>query len=86
MTEEKGKYILQNLEGYEAPHVDINERQPTIVRPGKTIIHVAPTLDLKYLQIMFPQRLTPIDGIWLNRQEAIALANAIIHESQKVKG
>ena len=83
---DEDKYIIQNYGTEIVPHGQIAGQQPTRVKPGKTIINIEPTLDGKYVQIMFPHRLEAIEGLWITRQEAIDFARLLYAAAEKVRG
>ena len=65
--------------------IDIRARQPDQLKKGATEIEVGLSIDKKYVQLLFPNRLEPMEGVLFSAKEARALGDLFHEKARLVK-
>lgn len=66
--------------------IDIRARQPDKLKKGPTAIEIGLSVDKKYVQMLFPDRLEPMEGIMFTGKEAMTIGDLFHEKARLVKG
>ena len=69
-----------------AEPIDIREYQASNLKKKPTKIAIGLSVDEKYVQMIFPDRLEPMEGLWLTAKEARDIAKLLNDKAGKVRG
>ncbi|TES88942.1 MAG: hypothetical protein E3J94_07210 [Desulfobacteraceae bacterium] len=63
--------------------ITIRARQPDKLKKGPVAIEIALTIDKKYVQLLFPDRLEPMEGMMFTGKEAMRIGD-LFHEKARL--
>lgn len=69
-----------------AEPIDIRAHQASKLKKQTIKIAIGLSIDKKYVQLVFPDRLEPMEGLWLTAKEARDIANLLNDRASEVRG